>query len=36
MEVTMKIIGNKEEQERTIDEMNLKYQYPMVTGTALV
>ena len=32
----MKIIGNKEEQERTIDEMNLKYQYPMVTGTALV
>jgi hypothetical protein len=36
LEITMRVIGNKEEQLRTIDEMNLKYRHPLDTGTALV
>ena len=32
----MRVIGNKEEQARTIEDMNLKYRYPLDTGTPLV
>ena len=32
----MKIIGNKEEQLKIIDEMNLKYKYPLDTGTPFI
>lgn len=32
----MRVIGNKEEQIRTINDMNLKYRYPLDTGTPLV
>jgi hypothetical protein len=32
----MRVIGSKEEQNKTIDEMNMKYRYPLDTGTALV
>ena len=36
IEITMRVIGNKEEKLRTIDEMNLKYRFPLETGTSLV
>ncbi len=35
-EITMKVIGNKDEKLRTVDEMNLKYRYPLETGTPMV
>ena len=36
LEVTMRIISSKEEKIKTVDEMNLKYRYPLETGTAMV
>jgi hypothetical protein len=32
----MRIIGDKEEQIKTIDDMNMKYRYPIEVGTSLV
>lgn len=36
IEITLRVIGNKEEQFKTIDDMNMKYRFPIDTGTALV